>query len=70
MKPRYWGMLVLGKSLGVSAAVLLVLGAESNASVQEPQASALSQQIIYSRPGTAATVSNITEQTDGPRWVF
>lgn len=70
MKPRYWGMLLLGKSLVVSVASLLVLGAESNASIQEPQTSTLSQQMIYSRPGTASTASNITEQTDGPRWVF
>ncbi|WP_150303507.1 hypothetical protein [Pseudomonas saliphila] len=70
MKPRYWGMLLLGKSLAVSAALLLVVGAESNASIQEPHVSTLSQQIVYSRPGTASTASNITEQTDGPRWVF
>ena len=70
MKQRYWGLLLLGKGVFASAALLLVLGAESNASGQEPQVSSISQQIVYSRPGAVSTTSNIPEQAAGPRWVF
>lgn len=70
MKQRYWGLLLLGKGLFASAALVLVLGAESNASTRASQVSTLSQQIVYSRPGTASITSAATEQAAGPRWVF
>ncbi|MEH6386520.1 MULTISPECIES: hypothetical protein [Pseudomonas] len=68
MKQRDWGILLLGKGLFASAALLVILGAESNASTQAPQASTLSQQIVYSR--AASATSEVPEQSAGPRWVF
>ncbi|QJD57701.1 hypothetical protein HG264_01645 [Pseudomonas sp. gcc21] len=68
MKQRDWGILLLGKGLFASAALLVMLGAETSASTQQPQASTLSQQIVYSRPASAT--SEMPEQTTGPRWVF
>lgn len=70
MRQRYLGLLLLGKGFFASAALLVVMGAESNASTPEPQASRLSGQIVYSRPGAEPAVSQDNRQTTNPKWVF
>lgn len=70
MKQRYLGLILLGKGAFASVALLMLLGTESNASLHEPQLSSVSQQIVYSRPGSPSAVANENRQTSGPRWVF
>lgn len=70
MRQRYLGWLLLGKGFFASIALLMVFGAESNAGTPEYQATKLSGQIVYSRPGAEAAVSQGTGQSAAPTWVF